>query len=126
LTAPKKLNKIQLAMELWQEDAQMSCSLNYFLNKIFLFQEVRLKFQNPFVAAVSGTSFALAFALSVQSNLVKPLFLKDSLDPFWLVLVFGNRMVCRKDHGLINFLPIRYVPAIMYSCLLPPCLDIHV
>lgn len=112
-------------MELWQEDAQMSRSLNYFLNKRFLLLKVRLMLENVLVAAVSDISLALAFAFSTQSCLVQPSLLKDSLDPLWLLSVFGNRMVCRKDHCLINFLSISQIPAIMHSCLFSTWLDIH-
>lgn len=39
---PKKLDEVKLTVILWQEDAQVTSSLNGFLDKRFLLSEIRL------------------------------------------------------------------------------------
>ena len=49
----EKLNEVEFAVKLWQEDAQVPSSFNDFLNTEFLFQEIRLWRKKPPCTAIN-------------------------------------------------------------------------
>src|SRR6266404_980515 len=102
-------------MEFWQEKAQVPCSFNGLLNERFLLDKVRLKFEDPFIAACIG--FALLLALPSQICSVKATFGEDSFDTFCLVWILG--VIWREYHWLNNSLAISNIPAFSHTCLLP-------
>ena len=110
-------------MKFGQENAKMAHSLNNFLNKIFLLLEVRLVFEDLFIATVSFVQVTFAGTFTSEIHLKEAAFSEDRFDPFWLIWVFS--VICREFHGLYNFLPILKVPAVMHVGLFPTRSHIH-
>jgi hypothetical protein len=82
--SPEVFDGVQFAMKFWQEKAQVPHSFNGLLNKRFLPHEVRLKFEDPFVAACIRLTPLLAPPLQICS-----MFGEDGFDTFWLVQIYA-------------------------------------
>ena len=78
---PEILNGVQFTMEFQQKKAQKPSSFNGLLNERLLLSKVRLKLEDPFVAACIG--FTLLPTLALQVWLVKITFNKDGFDTFF-------------------------------------------
>src|SRR5258708_7591633 len=61
--SPKELNEVQLAVELWEENTKMSGIFNGFLDKRFLFLEIRLQQKNACGTTIS--CFGITFAIQL-------------------------------------------------------------
>lgn len=110
-------------MKLEQENAQVTCSFNNFLNKGLLLLEVQLKLQYVLIAAVHNIGITFTFALAMTVWSMKTSFFKNSFDVFGFIWVF--QMVIAEDHHLWDFHAISDAPSVMHSSLLASWLDIH-
>jgi hypothetical protein len=119
----EELNEVEFAMEFWQEDAKMASHLNDFLNQRFLLLKVWLEFEDSFVAAVSFIGITFAGTFPSESSLIESTFSEDCFDSFQLIRVFS--VICFKNHGLNNPLPILKIPAIVHENLLLARPHIH-
>ena len=85
---PEELNKVELTVKLWKQDAQVTGILNNFLHKRFLFKKIRLAFHNVTAAATQNTWFTF-LALSTQllgpDCSVNATFQKDMTETLWLI-----------------------------------------
>lgn len=84
--APEELNEIELAVVLWQKDAQMTCFLDDLLNQGRLRFEVWLPFENALATTVGGTVWTF-FASSTQVRGPEVSLLKNGLDALGLARV---------------------------------------
>ena len=99
---PKELNKIELTVKFQEENAQVTSSLNYFLNEWLLLLEVRLQQKDAGGTASCGIWIAtwfLAFLLEPWST--KSSFHEYLFHPFGLIWIIW--VISRKDHFLHNF-----------------------
>jgi hypothetical protein len=110
-------------MKFGQENAKMAHSFNNFPNEIFLLLEVRLVFEDSFIATISFVRVTFAGTFSSEIYLIEATFSEDHFDPFWLIWVFS--VICREFHGLNNFLPVLKVPAVIHVSLFPTRSHIH-
>jgi hypothetical protein len=108
----------------WQEDVQVTSSLDNILHEWFLLHKIWLKFENSLEAAVCHLIRTLQLAPALMSPLQKTMFLENSLYALWFIQVI---MVIRgKHHGLNNFLPTNINKlTIFHMCLLAPWIYIH-
>jgi len=84
---PEKFNEIKLTVKFGQKNAQMTCSLNNFLNERLLFSKIWLNCKDLLVAAVIFIVVAfLAFPMKPLTE--ETSFRKNSLDALWLVQKF--------------------------------------
>jgi hypothetical protein len=56
---PKELNKVQFAVKIWQENAEVTSGLNHFLDKGALFSKIRLTFEDSTCITTHGLWVAL-------------------------------------------------------------------
>jgi len=101
----------------------MACCFNGFLNKRFLFSEVRLPFENSLVAA--GIIIRLACLLTFPTKLGLPetTLCKYSLDTLRCIRVIW--MINGVNHGLVDLDTTLHEPPITHSSLLAARFDVH-
>ena len=113
----KELNKIELTVEFREENAQVTNSLNYFLNEWLLLLEVRLQRKDAGGTASHGiqiTTWFLAFLFEPWST--KSSFREYLFHPFGLIWIIW--VISGKDYFLHNFFTCSIdEPPIVKSCL---------
>lgn len=121
--APEELNEIELAVVLWQKDAQMTRFLDDLLNQGRLRFEVWLPFENALATTVGGTVWTF-FASSTQVRGPEVSLLKNGLDALGLArvcLVVRGKRHCLRLPDAVRI----DEPAVTKLCLLSTRIDVH-
>ena len=131
--SPGELNEVQLTVKFWGENTKMSHCLNGFLNKIFLFLEIRLQWKNSCGTTVGCFRITFTIQLMVlvffvladkqqtimpEASLTKNLFHAFGLT--WML-----QMILRKYHWLWDPLSIMNEPAISHFRFCTTWIEIH-
>src|ERR1700722_20888221 len=131
--SPEELNEVQLTVKLWEENTKMSCSLNSFLNKRFLFLEIGLQRKNACGTTIGcfGIAFAIQlgvlvfFVLADKQQTISPetsLF-ENLFHAFGLTWML--RVILRKYHWLRDPLSIVHEPTVSHFRFCTAWIEIH-
>lgn len=115
---PEKLDEVELAVVLGEEEAKVTEALYGFLNKGMLLEKIGLVLEDlPAAAALGGLIAFTRVTLHQQSSLEKTTLFKNLFHSFGLSL--------RVNHLLLDSLTFAHKPTISHLGLLPAAEKIH-